>query len=57
MTTIKQISDRTLLDVIGCGECPQCKTERDLVQDTTIECATCGEPYLKDKWRHISWNE
>lgn len=57
MTALEQIDDRTLLDVVGCGEYPHCRTERNLVQDKTIECAICGEPYLKDKWKHVSWNE
>lgn len=57
MTALEQINGRTLLDVVGYGECPHCRTERNLVQDITIECAICGEPYLKDKWKHVSWNE
>ena len=57
MTALEQINDRTLLDVVGYGECPQCRTERNLVQDKTIECVICGEPYLKGKWEHVSWNE
>ena len=57
MTALEQIDDRTLLDVVGYGECPHCRTERNLVQDKMSECAICGEPYLKDKWKHVSWNE
>ena len=57
MTTLEQINGRDLLDVVGYGECPSCRTERDLVQGETIECAICGEPYLIDKWRHVSWHE
>lgn len=57
VTTLEQINGRTLLDIVGCGECPYCRTECELVQGKTIECANCGEPYLGEKWKHVSWNE
>ena len=43
MTTLEQNNGRTLLDVVSYGACPHCKTERDLVQGKTIECAFCGK--------------
>ena len=54
---LQQINGRLLLDVVGYGECPYCRTERELVQGRTIECAICGEPYLREKWKHVSWTE
>ena len=57
VATLEQIIGRPLLDVLGYGEYPYCRTERELVQGKTIECATCGEPYLREKWNHVSWNE
>lgn len=57
VATLEQINGRALLDIVGYGECPFCRTERDLVQGRTIECAICGEPYLREKWNHVSWNE
>lgn len=57
VTTLEQINGRTLLDIVGYGECPCCRTERELVQGNTIECAICREPYLREKWKHVCWNE
>lgn len=57
MTALEQINGRTLLDVVGYGECPHSRTERNLVQNKRVECTICEEPYLKGKWKHVSWNE
>ena len=51
MTKLEQTSGRTLAS----GEYPHFKTERDLVQDKTIECPIYEEPYPKGKWKHVSW--
>lgn len=32
VTTLEQINSRSLLDVVGYGECPNCRTERNIVQ-------------------------
>jgi hypothetical protein len=48
---------QNVFDVVGYGECPHCKTERDLVQSRTIKCSICGEPYIGDRWKHVSWRE
>jgi phage FluMu protein Com len=53
MTTLEQNNGLTLLDVVGYGECPRCKTERDLAQGKTIECAFCG----KEKKDNLAVNE
>jgi hypothetical protein len=57
MTILEQTDYQIVFDVVGYGECPHCKTERDLVQSKTIECSICGEPYLGNKWKHVSWRE
>jgi hypothetical protein len=57
VTTLEQINGQPLLDMVGYGECPNCRTERELVQGKTIECVICGEPYLREKWKHVTWNE
>lgn len=54
---ILQTNRRADFDIVGYGECPGCKTENDLVQSKTIECAICGEPYLRNKWKCVSWCE
>jgi hypothetical protein len=50
MSKLEQTSGRTLAS----GEYPHCKTERDLVQDKTIECPIYEEPYRKGKWKYAS---
>lgn len=55
--TILQTNRRDDFDIVGYGECPGCKTENNLVQSKIIECSMCGEPYLKNKWRSVSWCE
>jgi hypothetical protein len=57
LQTNLQINRRADYDIVGYGECPACKTESELVQNRTIECATCGEPYLRNKWISVSWSE
>lgn len=54
---ILQTNRREDFDIVGYGECPGCKTENNLVQNRTIECSMCGEPYLKNKWKGVSWCE
>jgi RNA polymerase subunit RPABC4/transcription elongation factor Spt4 len=54
---ILQTNRREDFDIVGYGECPGCKTENNLVQSRTIECSMCGEPYLKNKWKGVSWCE
>ena len=53
VTTLEQINGRPLLDLVGYGECPNCRTERELVQDRTIECAICENMYvgMGEQWR------
>ena len=55
--TILQTICRDDFGIVGYGECPTCKTENNLVQSKTIECSICGEPYLKNKWKCVSWCE
>jgi hypothetical protein len=57
MTILEQTNHQTVFDIVGYGVCPRCKTERDLVQSKTIECSICGEPYQRDRWKHVSWRE
>jgi hypothetical protein len=57
VTILEQTNYQTIFDTVGYGECPRCKAERDLVQSKTIECSICGEPYQRDKWKHVAWRE
>jgi hypothetical protein len=45
VTTLEQINGRPLLDVVGYGERPNCRTERNIVQGKMIECTICVERF------------
>jgi hypothetical protein len=48
MTILEPTNHQTVFDIVGYGVCPRSKT---------IECSICGEPYQRDRWKHVSWRE